>query len=38
MSKRNNRIDTEVIALAVTVLSQRAIAEKRRKIFSKIFV
>jgi predicted transcriptional regulator len=28
MAKRNNRIDTEVIALAVTGLSQRAIAEK----------
>lgn len=28
MSKRNNRIDTEVIALAVTGLSQRAIAQK----------
>jgi predicted transcriptional regulator len=26
--KRNNRIDTEVIALAVTGLSQRAIAQK----------
>jgi predicted transcriptional regulator len=28
MAKRNNRIDTDVIALAVTGLSQRAIAEK----------
>lgn len=28
MAKRNNRIDTEVIALAVTGLSQRAIAKK----------
>ena len=28
MAKRNNRIDTEVIALAVTGLSQRAIAQK----------
>ena len=37
MAKRNNRIDTEVIALAVTGLSQRAIAEKRRKIFLKKF-
>ena len=28
MAKRNNRIDTEVIALAVTGLSQRAVAKK----------
>ena len=28
MAKRNNQIDTEVIALAVTGLSQRAIAKK----------
>ena len=28
MAKRNNRIDTDVIALAVAGLSQRAIAEK----------
>ena len=28
MAKRKNRIDTDVIALAVTGLSQRAIAEK----------
>ena len=28
MAKRNNRIDTEVIALAVAGLSQRAIAKK----------
>ena len=34
MSKRNNRIDTEVIALAVTGLSQRAITEKYRRAFS----
>ena len=28
MTMHNNRIDTDVIALAVTGLSQRAIAEK----------
>jgi DNA-binding NarL/FixJ family response regulator len=28
MAKRNDRIDTEVISLAVTGLSQHAIAEK----------